>query len=66
MTTALVAALALALAATVLKLSREMRLRKALEKLLRILLTRWRAHAKSQLRDADRMDPDSPGDDQRL
>jgi hypothetical protein len=40
----LMAILAVALAASVLSLAREMRLRKALEKLLRILLSRWRSH----------------------
>ena len=44
MTLFVLVVLALALLAAVFALSREMRLRKALEKLLRILLTRWRAH----------------------
>jgi hypothetical protein len=43
MTILLLAVLAIALAASVLALSREMRLRKALEKLLRLILSRWRA-----------------------
>lgn len=42
MTYVIVSVLAFALAATVLALGREMRLRKALEKLLTILLSRWR------------------------
>lgn len=37
--------LALALFAAVLALGREIRLRRALEKLLHILLSRWRNHA---------------------
>jgi hypothetical protein len=44
MSSMLFAVLAIALVAAVLALGREVRLRKALEKLLRILLSRWRAH----------------------
>jgi hypothetical protein len=44
MFTVLLATFAIALAATVLALAREVRLRKALEKLLHIILSRWRAH----------------------
>jgi hypothetical protein len=36
------------LGATVIALEREVRLRKALEQLLRILLSRWRTHASNQ------------------
>jgi hypothetical protein len=45
MNTALLALLALALVASVLALGREMRIRKALEKLLYVLLFRWRVNA---------------------
>lgn len=45
-------ALGLALVAAVLALGREMRLRKALEKLIRNLLSRWRAHV-SKTHDSD-------------
>ena len=60
MTTVLLAALALALVASVLALGREMRLRKALEKLLHVLMSRWRADvSRTQTPDpVDRPDPD--------
>jgi hypothetical protein len=44
MTIVLFGALAVALVASAYALAREMRLRKALEKLLQIILSRWRAH----------------------
>ena len=44
MNSVLIVVLAVALVATVLALGREVRFRKALEALLRILLSRWRAH----------------------
>ena len=44
MTSFVLVALGLALIVAVLALGRELRLRKALEKLLRILLSQWRAH----------------------
>jgi hypothetical protein len=44
MTLALLVVLAVALIASVFALAREMRLRKALEKLLRMILSKWRAH----------------------
>jgi hypothetical protein len=40
-------ALAAALAASVLALAREVRVRKALEKLLATILSRWSAHART-------------------
>jgi hypothetical protein len=58
-------ALALALAASVLALAREVRIRRALEKLLHILLSRWRAHvSKNDSTEVDPVDSDrrSPGD----
>jgi hypothetical protein len=62
----LVAALAIALVVSVLALAREMRLRKALEKLLRIILSRWRAHViRSQPKDLEPRDP-SVGPDEWL
>jgi hypothetical protein len=55
--------LGLALAAAVLALGRELRLRKALEKLLRILLSQWRAHvSKTQSQNVNPMDRDDRGD----
>jgi hypothetical protein len=60
MTTALLVALAFALVASVFALGREMRLRKALQKLLRVLMSRWRTHvSRTQTPDpVDRLDPD--------
>jgi hypothetical protein len=52
----LVAALSAALVACVLALAREMRLRRALQRLLAVILTRWRTHlAKPQ--SPDSLDP---------
>ena len=51
MTVYLAAAFACALVATVLALCREVRLRKALERLLQLVLSRWRAHAENPDRD---------------
>jgi hypothetical protein len=48
MTTFLLLALAVALVAAVLALARERRLRAALEKLLHLILSRWRAHFHTQ------------------
>ena len=57
MMTLLLAALAVALVAAVLALAREVRLRKALEKLLRIVLSRWRAHvSRTETKDLDSLD----------
>jgi hypothetical protein len=42
MSTVLIAALAIALAASAIALAREIRLRRALETLLRIILSQWR------------------------
>ena len=60
MTTVLFAVLAFALVASVLALGREMRLRKSLEKLLHVLMSRWRAHvSRTETPDpVDRPDPD--------
>jgi hypothetical protein len=61
----LVAALALALVLAVLVLIRETRLRRALQKLLQIMLSNWRSHAnKTSNDDAGR--PDGGGPDERL
>ncbi len=58
MTYVLLTVLAIALAASVLALKREIRLRKALEKLLRILLSRWRKHvSKNESQVVDPLDP---------
>lgn len=57
MTNVLLAALAVALVASVLALGREIRLRKALEKLLHVILSRWRAYAsKTNSDDRDPLD----------
>jgi hypothetical protein len=57
MTTALLAALAAALAASVFTLGREVRLRKALEILLKTILSRWRAHvSKTERTNLDGLD----------
>ncbi len=45
MNTFVLASLALALVLTVLALVRQVRLRRALEKLLKVILARWRSHA---------------------
>ena len=63
MTTVLLAALAVALVVSVFALGREMRLRKALETLLKTILSRWRAHVskteRTNLDSVDRVvDPD--------
>ena len=56
MTIALIAALASALVASVFALRREVRLRKAVEKLLQTILSKWRAHgSKSNDSDVDRI-----------
>ena len=61
-----IAVLAFALVATVLALSREVRLRKALQRLLQIVLNRWRSHA-SKFQTADRDSVDRLHDpDERL
>jgi hypothetical protein len=57
MNTFVVASLALALVLTVLALVRQVRLRRALEKLLRVVLSRWRSHAENEFP----QDPDSSG-----
>ena len=54
-----IAALALALVFTVLALAHQIRLRRALEKLLSLILSRWRNHEK-QVPDSDDPDPDRP------
>jgi hypothetical protein len=52
-----IAVLMFALVAAVLALCREVRLRKALERLLQLVLNRWRSHvSKFQNADCDRMD----------
>lgn len=57
MTSLLCVVLALALLAAVLGLSRELRLRKALERLLRILFNHWRTHAdQNQSENHDRVE----------
>ena len=57
MTVLVIAVLAFALVATVLALCREVRLRKALERLLQIVLSRWKNHAsKIKPTDYDSMD----------
>ena len=57
MKSALIISLAIALVVAVLALCREMRLRKTLERLLNIVLTRWRTHvSKNQANDLDPMD----------
>jgi hypothetical protein len=57
MTTAILAALAAALVVSVLALSREVRLRKALEVLLQTILSRWRTHvSKMEHYNADQPD----------
>ena len=58
-------ALGAALAACVLALCREVRLRRALQKLLYLILSRWRANApnpKSQDPDRERIGPCQPHD----
>jgi hypothetical protein len=60
MTKLVIAVLAFALVATVLALCREMRLRRALERLLQIVLNRWRSHvSKSHTADRDPVDRDN-------
>jgi hypothetical protein len=59
MTAVVITALLFALVATVLALCREVRLRKALQRLLQIVLTRWRIHAtKSTTNSIDTADDD--------
>jgi hypothetical protein len=53
--------LSLALVAAVFTLGREIRLRRALEKLLHTLLARWRSHA-AQSTDSDDPNPASRND----
>ena len=51
--------LAVALVSSALALAREMRLRKALEKLLQIILSRWRAHVSTiDAKEVDSVDCD--------
>ena len=57
MNTFVLASLALALVLTVLALVRQVRLRRALEKLLRVILSRWRSHAQTEFT----QDPNSSG-----
>src|SRR5690242_3229955 len=67
MTVALIVALAGSLVACVFVLGREIRLRKALQKLLRLILSRWRtnvAHTDSQ--DVALRSPHGSGDDSGL
>ncbi|MCH8047138.1 MAG: hypothetical protein IID44_25835 [Planctomycetes bacterium] len=47
MTMFLLASLALALVLTVVAMVRQARLRRALEKFLRVILTHWRSHARN-------------------
>ena len=66
MITVLLATLAAALAAAVFALGREVRLRKALEILLKTILSRWRAHvSKTERSNLDRLDR-TRDPDQRL
>lgn len=59
MTIVLCGVLVVALATSAYALAREMRLRKALEKLLQIILTRWRAHVSTtDAKDLDSVDHD--------
>ncbi len=57
-------ALALALLAAVFAFGREIRLRRALEKLLHILLSRWRTHAAQS--SSQKPDPDPATRNERL
>jgi hypothetical protein len=50
-----IAVLALALGATILALTREIRLRRTLEKLVRLLLSRWRINGSPN--NSNRVDP---------
>ncbi len=66
MTTVLLTALAAALGASIFTLGREVRLRKALEILLKTILSRWRAHvSKTERTYMDRLDR-TRDPDQRL
>ena len=57
--------LAVALVSSALALAREMRLRKALEKLLQIILSRWRAHVSTiDATEEDLVDRDANRDEQ--
>ena len=58
--------LAIALAVAALALVRERRLRRAVERLLQILLTRWRNREPPPKNDVDRARPSGAADDQRL
>ena len=60
----LVAALALALVSTVLVLIRETKLRRALQKLLQIILSNWRSHERNPSN--DRAGRPGSGPDDRL
>ena len=65
----LLAALAITLVAAVLALAREVRLRRALQRLVRLLLSRWRSReAPPQIseRDHDDLAAGRPGDDPGL
>ncbi len=65
-TSIIVTALVVSLVATALALCREIRLRQALQKLVGLLLTRWRTHiARTQQTDAD-SHVDDNRHDQRL
>jgi hypothetical protein len=58
MTSLAFVAIGIALVAAVLALGREMRIRRSLEKIVRILLSRWRAHvSKTHSKDVDSVDP---------
>jgi hypothetical protein len=57
-------ALAVALVASAYALAREMRLRRALEKLLQIILSRWRAHVSTiDAKEGDSVDRDANRDE---
>ncbi len=58
--------LAVALAVAALALVRERRLRRALERLLHLLLTRWRNRELPPKNDAERARPSGAAGDQRL
>lgn len=63
MTLLLVCVLAFALLAAVFGLSRELRLRKALERLLHLLLNHWRTHAHKHERNTQDCRIPDPNDD---
>ncbi len=66
MTELLLFFLAVALAVAALALLRERRLRRALERLLQLLLNRWRNREPPPKNDADCAGPSGAADDQRL